>query len=177
MNKFKKKGNDIEITDIESNELQAFFKFNIPLLIIFSKNGEIIDNIELKERLNHNNVNCVVIKILGKQTIISYGKLIEMIKEKIQLGVMSILIDKKTFQNKEPLILMAEKIKSEIVNSCIYIDYDLKHKYYSVISKSKNNLPNKLYFFEENNSILVFGEEGPILLFDKVQSIEDLICD
>jgi hypothetical protein len=178
MSKFIKKTKNIEIVDLSKEELFAFLKLNVPGIITFSKDNKVIDYITVTERLNSGQTNFISIKTITEKKVIDYGTLINMITEKSQLGILSVLIENKTFKEKEPLLLMIDKLNEKLINSVVYIDYDKQSQVYSIINKDlKSGVSDKLYYYETNDSILVFGEEGPKLIYGATTSIEDIICN
>jgi len=176
MSKFIKNGSEINIVELSDNEVIALLKINIQCKLEFGETGK---SIMLGDRLENSGINYISVSIDEGKTyeIIDYTKLLEMITTNYQDGILHVSVLKNDFQAKEPLLLMLGTIKEEIVHSCILIDYDLKNHIYSIINKSENGLSNKLYFFEDNNSILAFGKDGPSIIYGKINSIEDLICD
>ncbi len=176
--KFNKKQKNIEISELNDRELISILKINIPCSLTFEKSGNTISYIDLEKRLEKNGVTSIQVStLMEKNEIINYEELFEMISENVKLGILTVQIDNDVFQEKEPLLLMLSDLKPEIVNSCVFIDYDLKKHLYSVINKkSKEGLNDKLYYFEDNDSILAITDNGPVLLYGKTQSVEDLIC-
>ena len=178
MAKFNKKQSNIEISGLNDNELIAILKINIPCTLTFENSGQTLSSIDLKRRLSKSDKNYIEISTSLKGTgVVGYDELFELITEDLKLGILSVQIENNVFQEKESLLLMLSDLKPEIINSCVYIDYDPKLHIYSVINpKSKKGLSAKIYYFEDNDSILAFDDNGPTLIYGKTQSVEDLIC-
>lgn len=178
MAKFVKNTKTIDIVDLSEKELISLLKINVNCLLAFMKDNEVISYIILSERFEENGINKITVStLLDKNKEISYTELFEMIRENTTLGILTAKIDIKVFKEKEPLLLMLDTLKESIVNSCVYIDYLQKNNIFFILNKKKGNLNDKLYYFEDNNSILAFSEIGPILVYGKTQSVEDVICD
>lgn len=179
MIKFVKKSDSVIMTNFDSDELHSLLKINVPCKLNFIRNLEIVDFIELIARLDSNNIPCIMIRTMEserKRMTVDYNTLYDMIKEGYQKGILSVSVKNSIFQEKEPLLLMLKDLNQQLISSCIKIDYDSKINMFSIINKNINGLSNKIYFFEDNNSILAFGKDGPQLIYDKIQSVEDLIC-
>jgi len=178
MAKFNKKQNNIEISGLNDNELIAILKINIPCTLTFEKSGQIISSIDLKRRLSKSDKNYIEIStLLEGNNIVGYDELFGLITEDLKLGILTVQIENNIFQEKESLLLMLSDLKPEIINSCVYLDYDPKKHIYSIINKkSSKGLSSKIYYFEDNDSILAFDDNGPSLIYGKTQSVEDLIC-
>lgn len=171
----------VEITNIISNNstnaLLALMKIKCNITLLFKRNFEIISQITLKERLSKNNKLFISIILDGKQQIISYEDLFGIIKEKLKIGIISVIIDKKDYIQKEPLFLMVDNFNPKLIASCVLLDYDIKNKVYLLLNRpSKEGLSDKLYYYEENNSILGFSDNGPVLIYGKTTSVEDIFC-
>ena len=68
-------------------------------------------------------------------------------------------------------------INPDILESCIYIDYN--DNVFEIINKKlSNGDSDKMYYFELNDTILGFSEQGPHLITDNesINSIVDVIC-
>ena len=178
MAKFNKKPKNIEISGLNDNELIAILKINIPCTLTFESSGQIISSIELKRRLSKIDKNYIEISTLLEGTnVVGYDELFKLITEDLKLGILSVQIENNIFKEKESLLLMLSDLKPEIINSCVFLDYDSKSHIYSIINpKSKKGLSAKIYYFDDNDSILAFDDEGPTLIYGKTQSVEDLIC-
>ncbi|MCK9416603.1 hypothetical protein M0Q97_08110 [Candidatus Dojkabacteria bacterium] len=170
----------IILSDINHKELFGIIKSQINCKLNFIKNDNILYSIKLLKRTINGTMQTIEIETLeSPKQIVAYSTLMNLITENQQIGILTIEIDKQTFKDKEPLIVISDSIKSEIIESCIYMDYEPKVGLFSVINRNLNNgFSDKLYFFENNNTILFFGKEGPNLVYnEKITSIEDLICN
>lgn len=177
--KITKKGGNILISELKTKEIFTFLKCQIPAKIVFSdNNGNIIDQeISLINRDFINNSYVIEIDINGKSQILSYGELLKIISN-IMVNEYSpdIMITVNDFKEKEPLIMMIENIRDEITSSCIYIDYN--NNTFEIKNKPfKNGDSDKMFYFELNDTLLAFSEDGPILMTDnpKINSIDDII--
>jgi len=174
---YKKQDNFVIISKLTQNEIFAFLKSQIECTLRFD-NNDYHDFIGL--HLRQSKANSQVIEISDitnpESYVISYSKLIDLIKEKYALGVLTIEIDQKIFKKKEPLITILDTIKLPIVESCVYLDYN--DGVFSLINKQlTGGISDKLYYFESNDSILIFGQNGPRLIFEtKFTSVEDVLC-
>jgi len=176
---YGKRDNFVVLTELKQPEIFAILKCQIDCTLTFNKNG-VYDYIDLYERLLQDNVQMIRVgtKEIKDPKIISYESLIKMIQDKMKVGIIAIEIFNDTFKKKEPLVAILETIKQSFIENAVFIDYN--DGIFSVVNKpiGKGN-SDKLYYFEENNSILFFGVDGPRLIYNKpdVNSIEDLICE
>lgn len=180
MLKFTKKSDSVMITNFGSDELHSLLKINVPCRLNFIKNNHVIDFIDLVARTSTNNIPTIMIKNMesgNKRFTVDYNDLYDMIKEGYQKGILTVSVKQTTFQEKEPLLLMLKDLNQKFISSCVTIDYDQKIHMFSIINQDINGISNKIYFFEDNSSILAFGVDGPSLIYDKVQSVEDIICN
>lgn len=175
--KITKKGGDILISELKTNEIFTFLKCQIPAKIVFSDNGNIVEEISLINRDFINNKYSIEIDINDKSQILSYNELLKIISNIMSNGYsLNILVNINIFKEKEPLIMIIENIREDVSNSCVYIDYsnntfEIKNKPF------KNGDSDKMYYFELNDTLLAFSEDGPILMTDnpKINSIDDII--
>ncbi len=178
MAKFVKDGNVMNIIDLQDAEVIALLKINVNCTLEF---GNTENYIQLYDRLEKNGIN--FIEIVGsdnpkERKIIGYDVLIGMITKNLSEGVLKVVIDKWNFQAKEPLLLMLNDLKSDIIYSCMMLDYDLQNHVFSIINKKlPDGCSDKLYYFEDNQSILAFTKDGPMIIYGKISSVEDLICN
>lgn len=179
--KYNKIKNNILLTEINQRELFALLKSQIECDLIFTNSEElIVYQLNLKQRKVVNKTQTVDVEFQdGKIMNIAYPTLFQYIKEGYEIGNLSIEIKQKVFQEKESLIAILDSIKSEFVESCVFIDYLKKYNMFSVIFKDlSNGFSDKLYYFEDNNSMLIFGKNGPtIIIEDSINSVEDVICN
>ncbi len=177
MAEFVKNGQYVEIHKLKSHEIIALMKINVRCQIKFV-GTEIF--IALGERIAKNNINYISISTDVDKTpmIVDYNQLIEMINGFTAKGVLIASIERAEFKLKEPLLLMLETLKQSIIDSCMMIDYNFKEHFYSIIyRKLPNGCSDKLYYFEDNNSILAFSDVGPSLIIGESSSVEELICE
>jgi hypothetical protein len=176
--KFIKKSGFVEMVNLTETDLLHILKLNIQCTLLFTRNNEVIDTIDLGDRLYEKGMgNCISIVSDNEANTVEYKTLLNIIAEKVTYGVLSVKIINKIFKQKESLLLMVGNLKENVVKSCIYIDYDKKNEYYLILNKSNNNLSNKIYYFDVNDSILAFNDKGPKLIFGKTQSVEDILCN
>lgn len=173
---YQNKNGIIEISKLTENELLAFIKSQIKLTLHFSEDSYI----NLFERTINMGEKCININSDSIVNVfeIGYDELLELINEKIVKNPVVIHIEKEIFKDKEPLIVILDNIKETIVDSCVFIDYNFKNQIFSVEYKPFTTGSNKLYFFEFDNSILIFSNNGPkIIESSKINSIEDIFCN
>lgn len=174
---YQNKNGIVEISKVSERELFAFLKSQINLTLHFSEDSYI----NLFERTITNGkptVNINTDTIITKEEI-EYDELIDIINEKIVDNVVLIHIEKDIFKDKEPLIVILDNIKESIVDSAISLDYDFKKEMFIIEYKPLPNGSNKLYFFELDNSVLIFAKDGPKIIenHSKINSIEDILCN
>lgn len=177
--KIDKKGGHILLSGIKSEELFAFLKFQVPATIVFiDKNGNRADNdILLFTRDCISGTKLIEIEIDGISDMIEYSELLNKISEVHSTGyIPCIMITIDVFKEKEPLIMLMETINHDYATNCVYIDY--YNNVFEVVNKPfSNGDPDKLYYFELNDTILGFSKDGPILITDNpgINSIDDVI--
>ncbi len=177
---YKKTSNNILLSDLTQSELFGIIKSQIECELIFTQNDSPIYSLKLYSRTIKGNQQVIEIETITKaKEIVNYPTLLKYVKEGYELGILNVVIKKKLFKEKEPLIAIIDTIRQEIIESCIYVDYDKKIGLFSVINKDlSNGFSDKLYFYEDNNSILLFGKEGPKLVYnEKFSSVEDILCN
>lgn len=178
MSKIVANGKTIEINDLHNHEIINLLKINVKCTLQFISGGEIITYFELFERTFNSQTNLIQYSGIDESVKTdNYDVLVREISEALKLGVLKVLVDKQEFIDKEPLLLILNDFKDEIIENCVKIDYDNKTKVFSILNRPINKLPNKLYYFENSDSILAFsGEDGPRLVTNKVNSFEELVC-
>jgi hypothetical protein len=178
MAKFRNNKGAVELYEIEPAEMVHFMKLNIKASIVFIKDGNINDMVELLDRDYKGNVNTIIIKHGDKKVRVDYGKIFDIISKNQESGFRtSIIIPKKEFSTKQPLLLMLGKYKKSIIESCVCIDYNIVDRYFTIRYKP-GRFSNVLYYFESNDSALLFNNNGPSLIYDdSINSIEDILCD
>ena len=174
---YKKQDNFVVISKLTQNEIFAFLKAQIECTLRFD-NGDYHDFLGLHLRQLKSNSQVIEISDISnpENYIISYSKLIDLLTEKLALGILTVEIDQKIFKQKEPLITILDTIKLPIIESCVYIDYI--DGVFALINKPlTGGISDKLYYFETNDSLLIFGQNGPRLIYEsKFTSIEDVLC-
>lgn len=172
------KNSTIIAYDLSQSEIYNILKVQINMQFIFVSshdNETALANIYLLERTVNGGVQQINIQIGNKKETITYGKLIETMKEYFKLGVPTMVFDSKFFKKKLPIIEIVGDIKPEIIEGCVSLDYD--DGMFSIINKEQNNLPNSMYFWEETGSLFIFGTKGPKLLYKtKYSDVEEIIC-
>lgn len=177
--KISKKGAYILISELKVNELFAFLKCQVQAKLVFiNEAGQRADeDIVLISRDFLNNKHTIEVDIDGRSQIFGYDELLNKISEIISTGFpLNIMILVEDFKKKEPLIMLIDNIKTDIIGSCIYLDYD--NNTFEIKNKNfKNGDSDVLYYFELNDTILAFSETGPVLITDndKINSITDLV--
>lgn len=169
----------VEMSNLTAKELFGFFKCKIEAKISFlSADGEEVDHIILGERSHAGNTNVISIKELGRSSItLNYADLIALVKEKSKTGVMVIRVDVREFKDKESLIILISDLRRAFIDNCIEISYN--KKVYTVINPpASTGESDKLYYFELNDSVLLFGKTvGPKLIYNKFSSVEEVLCE
>jgi len=163
--------------NLNQRELYSLLKCQIQMTLVFDNKGK-FEFIDLLERTLTNGVQMIYCSDGVKApSLITYAELIKLIQVKMSTGILSIEILQEIAKEKESLIVIVGQIKTSVVDSCVYLDYN--DGMFSVINKPlAAGLPDKLYFFEQNSNILFFGKDGPkIITKSNYENIEDLICD
>lgn len=179
----KKKSGHVVLSNLKSEEVFAFLKMQIPAKIVFVNSSGQRFNSEflLIERTFINGKKIIEVDIDGISDQLTYDKLLSKLSDNMSNTIgLEIMIPLSVFKDKEPLIVLISTIKKDIVSNCIYIDYDEKNNVFEVKNKPfKNGDSDKMFYFEMNDTILGFSEDGPILITDSpnVNSIEDVICN
>lgn len=166
-----KKDGGCLLQNIEAKKLFAFLKCQINCDVIFldSSNNE-IEKFTLNTRINGG--------LYVDSEVFTYKELLEKFAE-FNTYQLIIVIDAQTYRSKLSLIDLLEKytINPDILESCIYIDYN--DNVFEIINKKlSNGDSDKMYYFELNDTILGFSEQGPHLITDNesINSIVDVIC-
>lgn len=174
--------NDIVISKLNQQELFGLLKSQINCKIVFTSQSDLSDiyEIGLLERSALQKgvgIQAIKISIDGQESTVSYDTLLAHIVEASADALMSIVIPVMVFKKKEPLIQILGKVRQDIIESCVSLEYD-NGKFSIIYRKLQGGLSSALHYWEENNSVLGFSEAGPVLIYDSVkfQSIEDIIC-
>ena len=180
--KTEKKDSHFVLSELKTFEILAFLKMQVPAKIVFEDKNNIRVNSEfiLVERSLVNNKQIIEVDIDTISNQLEYSELLSLLSENMVGVKLLVLIPISIYSEKEELINLISKLKEDIVNSCVYLDYDKKNKIFEVKNKPFiNGDSDKLFYFELNDTILGFSEDGPILITDSVNvnSIEDVICN
>lgn len=172
----KNDGNRI-LSNLRQREIYGLLKCQIPMTLKFTRKNK-FEVINLGQRTLVDNIQMIEVSDDSHhaEEMIQYADLISRIQKKMKFGELTIEIALSISTQKESLIVIAGNIKTKLIDSCVYIDYD--DGLFSLINKPlKNGISDKLYFFEKNSSILFFGENGPKILYDSpYNNVEDLLC-
>lgn len=169
----------IGIYDMTPDDIGCLLKFQIPLAITFFD----FENKKFhKEKLNlglrtgrfgiHEIENTQQLSVDG---IVSY--ITEMLTDYPELTLM-FLIQTKDYNNKKPLFELIGKIKPEIYQSCVFIDYQKDGDIFKIENlDNTDGTPEKFIYYNSNDTYLIFDSSGPKLVTDdaKVNSILDLV--
>lgn len=192
--KISKKGNVTIISNLNSNAIAALIKFNSNTKFVFTN----VNNVEKKVWIhadlnggcsltvekdvitkNKNNKTEKVKTVLSSEYIKSFEDTLAFIGEMLKRGVLTLEVNNQDYITKRKFYDISEKINDKLSKKVKYFDYDFNSNVYSLIYSEKNKLPMKLHYFETNNSVLMFDEKGPHLLFGnstkKIQSVLDIL--
>jgi hypothetical protein len=176
--KITKKSGKITITNLKQKEVIGMLKCQMPFDIIFTDlEGAIVPEliIQLGERLVADNKQ----KVWVGSDSIGYDEIIKQISINLSDGLLlGFMFDLNTFTENKPLIAIAGSLKDTVVESSIFISY-AKGVFLVCNRPFKNGDSDKLYFYEDNNSILAFVEDGPVLISGNpnINSVEDVLCN
>ena len=135
MAKYSNNSKVVEISQLTEREMFNFFKLNIQLMIAFKQGEEVVDYLILHERTYKNDTNAVVVSGPNStDKLITYARLIELVNEKNDHGVLTIQIDIETFKAKEPFIVFFDRMKQKIsdvgteqrINRSVYRSVDFQ---------------------------------------------------
>lgn len=180
MDIFKKAGK-IYLTSLKFEELLTLLKIQINCELIFSQTGQSIDptlTITLGERLVVGNIQQISYSIGSQNFVDTYDSLLSKISVNTKIYNLSATLDQNDFRLQESLIRLIPDINSSITNDCVYISF--ANEIYTICYKKfANGDSNILYYFEVNNTLLAFTEEGPVLYTENpnMNNITDIICN
>lgn len=169
--------------DLTSTEIKNLLKAQIKMRFIFlSPQDETIqtDTLYLLDRIVDGNIQKINISDVSFATDkeikeSTYSEVLKILQEKLANNIVNVVFSRETLMKKKPLIDIIGDIKPEIINGCVYVDYD--NGMFTLMNKSKNNLPNCMYYWEETGSMFIFTEEKPILMYQsKFDNIEEILC-
>lgn len=173
------------VKNITSKILYELFKIKIPLTIIFvdENNQENLDyRIKIEDRIFDKNENIPLVRLGTNKSLFKdkYDRLLTLIDMHVNEGYKyGVFSTTKNILEKQKLLDLLGTINSELISICTYIDYNNKNNYFELKNKPLNNgNPDEIYYFEKDNSILQFDNDGPSLFVsDVVNNITDIICD
>lgn len=180
MEVFKKNGK-IYLTALKFTELLTLLKIQIKCDLIFFDDAKVINElltITLIDRTLVGGTQKIKFSINGETYIDNYDVLLNKISVITKNHNLSVTIDQNDFRLQEALIRMLPEINQQIVNDCVYLAlnadiYTIKYKTF------KNGDNNILYYFQLNNTLLAFTEDGPKLITDNtnMNNITDILCN
>lgn len=192
--KISKKGNVTVISNLNSNAVAALIKFNSNTKFIFTNVNNVEQKVWIRADLKGGCILVIEKDVVVKdnknktqkiKTVLSdeYNKTFEetlkFIGEMMKRGILTLEINNQDYITKRKFYDISEKINDKLSKKVKYFDYDFNSNVYSIIYPEKNKLPMKLHYFETNNSVLMFNEKGPHLLFGnatkKIQSVLDIL--
>lgn len=179
MDIFKKAGK-IYLTGLKFEELLALLKIQVNCDLVFSQTGKPIDQlltITLGERLLVGNVQKIKFSVGNQNFLGTYDALLSKISANTKLYNLSATIEQNDFREQESLIKLIPEINLSIINDCVFLSFS-KDIYTISYKNFPNGDSNILYYFEANNTLLAFTEEGPVLYTENpnMNNITDIIC-
>jgi hypothetical protein len=168
------------LTKLSETELYSVLKSQIDVTLVFRDSDGFQKYIDLGERRSTDTVQDIAIiesndnHAKGKEKIINYDTLLVIIKDYLKENLFSVEISQTDFKKNEPLIYIWKSIKLSILKNCCYIGYN--DGVFSLINMPVNKLPEKCYYFEDSEQLLVFSQNGPQII-NNITSIEDILCD
>lgn len=177
----KGKSGTVVAYNVKLEELINLLKVQIKMYIGFKlseSDTEYSYKFWLLNRTVNNNQQKIEISLEmdgSNSEVVSYDVCLEKLKTALSGGfIYEVVFESRYFNKKAPLIDIIGKVKPALISGCVYIDYD--DGMLSIVNKNKNNLPNKLFFWEDTSSLFIFGEDGPNLIYQSnYDSIEDLL--
>lgn len=165
--------------------LFELFKIQIPMSIIFvdSEGNENLDyRIKIESRVYDKGENKPFVRIGSGKSLFkdSYDRLLTSIDMKVNEGYKySVFASVSDINLKKNLLELVGKINKEFIQMCTYIDYNPTENYFEIRNKPiENGLPDVVYYFEKDNSILQFDNDGPSLFkSDSINNITDILCN
>lgn len=179
--KYFKKGSTVYITDLKFQELITFLKIELPAKLMFSINNA-LDNektVTIGKRYYSRlqKIECSLSEVNDE-----YSKLIEYVGKLQQTHTLIITCELNDFRRVEPLIKLTDKIRQEIVENCVSLDIKELSSgnlvYKITYLPFRNNDPNYVLYYDSNQTLLGFYEDGPIMMTEnqKINNITDIIC-
>lgn len=162
-------GKGVEISEMTLQELVVAIKMNFNFIFTSKENNGY--------PVHAFNVTKEGYKYAINKDVVNYDELLKNISDYLQQYTFTITLSKEDWDNYQHLILISEKINKSLISNCLRISYEPKEKMYFIKFPDKNKLPNEVYYFASNDSILMFNEKGPKLLISETTSIEDILID
>lgn len=169
----------IVTSNYEKDELLAMLKVQINMKIgLYVKDNETLIEEHTMYLVDRKiSGESVIVDVIenGKRDTKTYSQIWDWIVSNIDKYYIQITFRPEDFRNKFPLINILPQIKPEIISGCVWLDYI--DGVYMFKTRSKTHLPNELYYWEIDNSVFIFSDEGPQLLFVNTtfKSILDLV--
>lgn len=173
------------VKNLTPDILFELFKFQIPISIIFvdEENNENIDyRIKIESRVFDKGENKPLV-LIGNGTSLfkdSYDRLLTSIDMKVNEGYKyGVFASVQDLTTKKNLIKLLGKINKDLISMCTFIDYNFKDNYFELRNQPlKDGNSDVIYYFEKDNSILQFDDEGPSLFMSpSVNNITDILCN
>lgn len=172
------KGGKTVISGLNSNAIAAMLKFNNRSEFVFTT----VDNVKYKVFVEPDlEGGCILSSDhKGEKTFNkNFEESLKFIGDMMKRGVLTLEIPNKTYAKIRKFVDISEKVNERLTKKVKYYDYDSISNVYSIVYPNVNKLPVKLHYFENNNSVLMFDEKGPHLMFGqatrKIQSILDIL--
>lgn len=177
---YGKRDKYIVLSGLNPAEFFCMLKTQINCTLVFTDNTGKREFIDLSTRTVENNEQVVMCAyaIDGNKSTKStakYSEIIELVKELQATKKFSIEILKADFQKKESIIALWGQMNTDVIENCIYVDYDAELAMFALVNKPKNRKPEELYFFEDTEELLVFSKDGP-KIYKKFTNVEDILC-
>lgn len=179
--KISKKGNKTIISDVNSKAIAALIKFNaMTTSFVFTT----VNNTEYRVFIRPDlEGKCAIRVDKGEQPspehIKTFEETLSFIGEMMKRGTLTLEINNHEYIKKRKFYDISEKVNEKLSRKVKYFNYDFSTNVFSVVYPEKNKLPMKLHYFENNNSVLMFDEKGPHLLFgkatQKIHSVLDIL--
>lgn len=177
--KISRKGNKTIISDVNSNAIAALIKFNATTKFVFTT----VNNTEYKVFIKPDlKSKCSITVDKGEPSpehIKTFEETLSFIGDMMKRGVLTLEINNSEYITKRKFYDISEKVNEKLSRKVKYFNYDFNSNVFSIVYPEKNKLPMKLHYFENNNSVLMFDEKGPHLLFgkatQKIQSVLDIL--
>lgn len=171
--------------DLNNKKIFEILKLNIPVVIYFTniENEEVIENrISILERVfdSSKGINLPIVTLGKSKSKMkhNYNGIVELINIGLKQNLKyTILCESKYLVTHKPLIDMIGKFSDSLINTVTFIDYNKADKYYEIRNAPLDNgASDVLYYFENNNSVLMFNSDGPQLFIPEgISNISDIL--